>query len=320
VLRTVAHQQLTAPIDLARPVERLPAAWLAELRQGPIDDVRIEGLPTLHAGLTVEDQAVGDVSAVEGAEAHLFRLPPLRPALVVVAPAAPVGVFAADGTVLREGQGRVAVLAGDPADAFVAVAFDGAADHATTVRVRLDPGRADGAVGDTHGAVAAAAQASWIAEPAAPSAADAVPAAQPARPAPAQPAPAQPAHGVTAHASASASANAAGVTARGTIVDVATGQALDGAAFVVDPDVDANALLARFLAGRMTERQFRARVADWVLTGADGRFAFAGLRRGASYTIGAYAAGYRPVFRAVTPTRDAPATWELPVVGLARAR
>lgn len=109
------------PIELARPVERVPREWLRDMRRGHIDDTIIEGLLELPAQGELQDEAVGDGGAFDRPEMHYYRLPTQRPFRVEVAPALSVGLLTAEGRVVREGRGRLVVRQNDPQNMFLAV-------------------------------------------------------------------------------------------------------------------------------------------------------------------------------------------------------
>lgn len=109
------------PIELARPVERMPEPWRGALRRGHIDDVEVTGMPVLTVGDEITDHATGDGDAFGRPEMHYYALPAERPLRVTVSPALPVGLLGADGRVLREGRGTLEVLSTDPEDVTVGV-------------------------------------------------------------------------------------------------------------------------------------------------------------------------------------------------------
>ncbi len=109
------------PIELARPVERVPREWLRLLRRGHIDDTVVAGVPVLPDQGELQDEAVGDGGAFDRPELHYYRVPAARPVRIEVAPALAVGLLTSDGRVVREGRGRVQVNAADPQGLFLAV-------------------------------------------------------------------------------------------------------------------------------------------------------------------------------------------------------
>ena len=104
------------PIELARPVERIPDEWLSSIRRGHIDDVLISGVPSLPLGQQYEDEAVGDGGAFDRPEMHYYELPAERPLRVEVSSGLSVGLLTNRGRVLREGRGSLQVLPTDPQD------------------------------------------------------------------------------------------------------------------------------------------------------------------------------------------------------------
>lgn len=101
------------PIELARPVERVPAEWRRDLRRGHLEDTIIEGIPELPMG-ELAHEAVGDSSSFDRPEMHYFRLPAQRPVRIEVSPALTIGLLTEGGTVVREGQGELTVRSSDP--------------------------------------------------------------------------------------------------------------------------------------------------------------------------------------------------------------
>ena len=101
------------PIELARPVERVPAEWRRDLRRGHLEDTVIEGIPELPIG-ELAHEAVGDSSSFDRPEMHYFRLPAQRPVRIEVSPALTIGLLTESGFVVREGQGELTVRSSDP--------------------------------------------------------------------------------------------------------------------------------------------------------------------------------------------------------------
>ena len=129
------------PIELARPVERIPEEWTRALRRGHIDDVVVHGVPELTVGEELVDEAVGDGGAFDRPEMHYYRLPTERPLRVEVSPALSVGLLTDQGRVLREGRGQLEVRANDPQTLVLAVliparAESGGGTLALRIRVR----------------------------------------------------------------------------------------------------------------------------------------------------------------------------------------
>jgi len=109
------------PIELARPVERVPEEWRRALRRGHIDDVEIGGMPELALGEEITDEATGDGNAFDRPEMHYYRLPAERPLRVQVSPGLAIGLLAPDGRLIREGRGTLDVRTSDPPNAIVGI-------------------------------------------------------------------------------------------------------------------------------------------------------------------------------------------------------
>ncbi|MGF1467818.1 MAG: S1C family serine protease [Sandaracinaceae bacterium] len=109
------------PIELARPVERVPTAWRRDLRRGHLDDLEVVGVPELALGADLEDEAVGDGGAINRPELHYYRLPAGGSYRVELSPALSMGLLTRSGDLLREGQGRVEVRPTDPPNLILGV-------------------------------------------------------------------------------------------------------------------------------------------------------------------------------------------------------
>ncbi|MGE0789091.1 MAG: S1C family serine protease [Sandaracinaceae bacterium] len=109
------------PIELARPVDRVPREWLRALRQGHIEDTVVEGVPELPAQGEYTDEAVGDGGAFDRPEMHYYRVPAGRPLRIEVAPALSIGLLTRDGQVIREGRGTLPILSSDPTGVFLGI-------------------------------------------------------------------------------------------------------------------------------------------------------------------------------------------------------
>src|SRR5690606_2101403 len=109
------------PIELARPVERVPEEWRRALRRGHMDDVEIGGMPELALGEEITDEATGDGNAFDRPEMHYYRLPAERPLRVQVSPGLAIGLLAPDGRLIREGRGTLDVRTSDPPNAIVGI-------------------------------------------------------------------------------------------------------------------------------------------------------------------------------------------------------
>ncbi|MFO0684548.1 MAG: trypsin-like peptidase domain-containing protein [Sandaracinus sp.] len=109
------------PIELARPVERIPSEWSHALAHAPIDDQIVTGITALTAGIDLVDHAVGDTGGMDGAEVFYYRVPDERPAMVTATPSLPVGLIGPSGDIGREGRGGVQIYPQDPTGLTLAV-------------------------------------------------------------------------------------------------------------------------------------------------------------------------------------------------------
>lgn len=139
----LSGQGTLEPIELARPVERMPEEWMHALRRGHIDDVRVVGVPVLPLGREFEDEAVGDSGAFDRPEVHYYGLPAHRPLRVEVSPALALGLLRADGHVVRASLGELVVRSADPNDVVLAILIPPRAESGggtLAIRIRARPG------------------------------------------------------------------------------------------------------------------------------------------------------------------------------------
>jgi S1-C subfamily serine protease len=109
------------PIELARPVERVPDEWRQAMRRGHIDDTIVHGVPQLALGAEYADEATGDGNAFDRPEMHYYRLPAERSLRVSVSPGLAVGLLTNEGQVIREGRSEIIVNPNDPPGIVLAV-------------------------------------------------------------------------------------------------------------------------------------------------------------------------------------------------------
>lgn len=277
----VSGSDTLEPIEVARPVERIPSEWTQALASGHIDDRRIGGLLALAAGADVSDESVGDGGALDAPEVHYYQLPAERPARITVSPSFPVGLISPNGRPIREGEGTMSVLPTDPPGSVFAVLVPRSDDGSTVqIRVRYEQ----------QAAVAGALQ---------------QPYGHGAQPYGAQPYGARPPQ-VYGARPPMAPMPPGTVMVRGRMVDAATGTPIAGMVIVGQPGVDLQQHIALFLAGRLTDAQFQSRLVASSRTDPSGFYEIRGLPRG-SYPGAGMSAGYRPAMLMLTirPT-DAP--------------
>lgn len=287
----VSGSDTLEPIEVARPVERIPSEWTQALARGHLDDVRVGGMLALTAGTELSDESVGDGGALDAPEVHYFQLPSERPGRITVSPSFPVGLITPNGRAVREGEGSMAVLPSDPPGSVVAVLVP-RSDDGSTVQLRLryeqqtafagggGPYPGGGAYGGAYGGVPPPPQYGGGAA-ARPYGAYGAYGAQPVLP-------------------------PGSVMVRGRLVDARSGTPIQGMVLIGQPGLDLSQHIALFLAGRLTEAQFEARLVASARTDANGFYELRGVPRGA-YPGAGMSAGYRPAMITLTirPT-DAP--------------
>lgn len=273
----VVHGRSTLePIELARPAERVPRAWLADMRRG-IDDVRVDGVPELVEGAAVADAAVGDVGGIGETEIHFYRVPnAIRPARITLSGGAPELVLAdASGRIVRRGAGPMDVRETDPPDLLLATVTTNAAEHPlrfelTVTRVAAQPRVA---TQTTTSPVAAndAPLPPIIGAPVGPNG--------------------MPSPGPNV-------ANAAAI--QGVILDARTGQPLPQVLVIVGrPDMDLARAIALFMQGAVDEPTFVRMLVGVARTNPAGQYAIGGLLINTRYPAAAVAPGRPPVMLSI---------------------
>jgi hypothetical protein len=117
----VSSGETLEPIELARPVERMPSEWRTALEHGAIDDVVVTGIGALTTGSDLSDRAVGDSGGLDAPEVFYYRVPADRPARITVTPAVPLGLIGPSGDIGREGRGSIPIYERDPSSLTLAV-------------------------------------------------------------------------------------------------------------------------------------------------------------------------------------------------------
>jgi len=257
------------PVELARPTERIPRAWLTDLRRRPLDDVRIDGIPRLEPNLPYYDTAVGDRRGLGDQEELLYLLPSKRPAVVRLSKRLRVAVANPRGYFLRRGVGEVEVLEDDPEGVILSVIVP-ASDEATTFDVRYE------VVRPAPPPVVAEGEDAVEDEPPAEARPEPPPEPRPqAEPAPAAPVPV--------------------ANVQGNVRDAVTGRPVEAMVGIGRPGVDLRAQLAALLAGRITADEFDEELITQGRADLEGLFELSGVPRGATHALIAARIGYRPV-------------------------
>lgn len=271
------------PVELARPVERIPAEWLEALRRGDIDDVRITGVASVAVGRPVRDVAFGDHGALNAPDQHFYTLADVRgPARVSTEPPLPVALVHRGG-VLRQARGTIELLDEDPPDTVVSVLVPNAATEPIEYRVAVER-EEEAVVAEVPGGTVDFS----AAPPADPAAVD--PGSGPDRSASAVP-PEPPGGADVPEGPAPDAAPAFSV--RGALVDGISGRPVAGAwIFVGRPNVDLQAALSAFKEGRLSESQLGERFVSFARTDVRGVYVMRGLPEG-RFPFAVIAEGYR---------------------------
>ncbi|QQR89377.1 MAG: trypsin-like peptidase domain-containing protein [Myxococcales bacterium] len=123
-------------LDRARPVERIPSAWLEALRRGHITETTVEGIPRLPDAGEINELAEGD--GPEQAQKHFFIAPQRRPSVVYTNPKLAMQLISPKGQVFRKGQGSVKIEENDPANSVVQVDVSKSKQNALAYSIRTD--------------------------------------------------------------------------------------------------------------------------------------------------------------------------------------
>ncbi|MFO0713304.1 MAG: serine protease [Sandaracinus sp.] len=298
----VSGDETLEPIELARPVERVPQDWLDALARGPIDDVLVTGIGTLTAGTEATATAVGDAGGLDTEpEIHFFAIPPSRPASIRTSPAVPIALVNESG-VVREGRGQLSLTPYDPPGLMLAVLLprptDGAASEARIVfedaspRVAMGtdpraPGAGAGAgaygpgtTGGVYGAPGTASAGGVYGAPGGTS-------------------------GGVYGAPGSGALPSAGIVARGTVVDARSGRPVSALVLVARPGVDPASAAGLLVSGQILPQQLESMLLTRGESGPTGAFELRGLVPGTFATL-VVAQGYRPTLVQLTIPAGAP--------------
>lgn len=257
------------PIELARPAERIPQAWIEALGRGPLDDVVVTGITSITAGTDAVASAVGDSGGLDDEpEIQFFSLPAgLRPAFLRASPAVPMALVGERG-IVREGRGQLPITGSDPGNVLLAVllprAVDGQASEAVvSFQSASSPGLV-AAQGDGSGGLRAPGGLQR------PGAAVAPGAAYPG-----------------------GGGYPSGISARGTVIDGRSGRPVSALVLVARPGVDPAAAAALLMSGRILPQQLESMLMTQAQSSPYGAFELRGLAPGSFSTL-VVADGYRP--------------------------
>ena len=287
------------PIELARPVERLPGRWLSDLRRGPIDDVEITGVIALRAGgPAVESVALGD-GQIGSPDQHFFRVS--AAGAVATEPPLPIAVMRGD-EVLRSSTGSVDVLGSDPSDVVISILVP---RGEVPVPYRVQQTR-----GDTTPVEDPVAQAPPPAGPAPDPFLDADPAGSGG---PVDPRP----NGSPTGPSGGAVAVASGTAVQVVVLDAVSGRPVDGGALLMigRPGVDVMETLALVLRNQISEAALRQRLVGVGVTDETGTARVEGVSAGEYPMLIHGRSGYRMLRGSV---RVPPNAGQLHSIGVVR--
>ncbi len=293
--------QTLEPVELARPAERIPGRWLAEMRRGPMDDVRIEGVPTLSTEHATLGEAIGDRAWFSRGEVHYFLVPPHdRPARVQLdGTEAEVLVGTLAGVTLASGRGGVD-LPPSGQSLLGGIVLPAHPDHPLAYRLLLN------VEAPTSLPAVATGDSSRRQLP-----------AQATRPSPASASRSENHHQAPFARAAPGATPASGrgsvgvgagmrVTIRGRMLDAMTGRPVAGGLVVVgQPGVALGSYLSAFLSGRIGEPQLDTVLVQTARTDVAGRYTLTQLPADTVYPAAGMARGYPPAMLTITVNHEA---------------
>ena len=261
---------------LVRPGRFVSARWRDALRAGNVNDLRVEGMRTLALGAPLPDATFAPPR--QGSEWLYYRLPTSRPLNVRVEPALGLGVYAR-GRAYGSGRGSVAVEAGTPGNAVLAVEKPASCSGLSALR------------GGRDGRGHAVEQRPWKSQRIV-----------------------DPGRGLRIRAPTRGDDDATGGD-NGRCPKRRPGAKWQR--HRQPPGRGFGALLSRFLTGMIGERSFRRELLGSATTARGGRFEIRDLAPGRRYSVAGFAPGYRPVVLAVsTPTGGG--TTQVPTLRMTR--
>ncbi len=258
------------PVEKARPAERVPRAWLRDLRRGHIEDTRIDDVPALELSRPTYLTISGDRGMTGVGGQYFFHLPPIRPARVEANMSVEMAVYDARGHRVATGEGRLRIPQEAPEQLDLLVFIPASQTEAPRIAFRFVPERVRPQiiVQQVVGAGAAAGPASAQQVASGRLQADVVPLG-----------------GGGAAPAAAAAPVAGSVQVRGVVVDPAGRPAAGALVLLGKPGVDLAARALQMGQGRISQQQFMGFVAATGRTAASGSFALTGAVPGSRQVV-----------------------------------
>lgn len=291
----VSSRETLEPIELARPVERIPAEWTTALTAGHLADQLISGMPDLTTGAEITDHAMGDSGGLDAPEVFYYRVPSDRPGTITVTPPLPLGLIGPAGDVGREGRGSIMLFPQDPAPLFLAVLIERPTDGtAVELHVRFEQSTEPMPQAGPYGPYG--------------------PRPGPYQPYPGPRQPYPPTYGGAYPQPRPSVPSGPPVAVHGRLIDAASGAAIvGGMVMLAQPGVDLRASMALLAAGRITQAQLDAQILARAQTDATGQYTLTGIPRG-RYSGAGVATGFTPAMITLTIGPSDPAVIEaLPI-------
>lgn len=271
------------PVELARPVERVPASWLRELRAGHITDLQITGVGRLVAGSPARGYAAGDNGSVGSPDQHFYVLPnPPRPTRIRTQPGLPIALMHGND-VVRQATGEIELRADDPERLVLSLLVPRASERAVRYAIEMDaPAQAPANTTTTD-----------------------------------VPNPFAPSGGSGGAFDAQQQRPIDAVTVRGTVIDGASSRALPQAWVLIGrPGANLAEQIRGFLAGRVSEQDLQRFLLASTRTDVQGRWSVTGVPPG-RYPAAVLARDHRPSMANLT-VGDSERIVDLPPVRLQR--
>ncbi len=129
----------TAQVENARSVERIPRAWLRDLRRGHLEDVRIDDVPALELARPTHVSFSGDTELTGLGGLYYLHLPAIRPARVEASESVDLTVYDARGRRIVAGEGRLRIPQEAPEQLDLLVSLPASQTEAPRLTFRFVP-------------------------------------------------------------------------------------------------------------------------------------------------------------------------------------